>query len=611
MLLLEIAAQGVKGVSPAGGSARLRPGYNIVSADGAVLRRLLEALFYPGDRDGEALRLSAPAAGSVRAGVTLVGNDGVTYRVVRDFAAGCQLHRFDPEKRAFALVSQDGIAIARHLEATGAPARERLALLAVSAAELPSRCGASLGAGAALAPPRKALTPAQAQKRLAELYDELDRANKAEKLQYQLDGLQSRLFKLEEALKEGARIREGVESAEAVLATFGPVGAVAEKLGDVDAKLAAHAKAVAKRDEALAKIELEKGALEEADVRGLPLPFWMSPKFWMSAGAGVVAAVMAIALSEAVQGLRYVALLDIPAFGWAAWMALGWVAALEDHGRLGRRRKLVEEHERKVLGTFDRDVAEVRKATEALGVAGIPELREAVNKLSDVRAAAAAARERLQAFEATPDTRSAQEEKVRVEAELREVEPELAAQAGGFVRDPRSVTVEIQRLEAEAAAEPEVAPEISPAISLAAPADPIRELMERAAKELGGSPAAVVRTVQTKASQLLQALSGDRFTGLGVDDRGNLLTQAAGRSVPAAGLPPADRDMAFLALKLAFIERALSAAKLVALADDAFAGLPESARRRAGRILKQLAASGQLLHATTDIAFRESADHLA
>jgi len=309
VLLLEIAAQGVKGVSPAGGSARLRPGYNIVSADGAVLRRLLEALFYPGDRDGEALRLSVPAVGSVRAGVTLVGNDGVTYRVVRDFGAGCQLHRFDPQKRAFALVSQDGVAIARHLEATGAPARGRLALLTVSAAELPSRCGAPLGAGGAPTPPRKALTPTQVQKRLAELHDELERANKAEKLQYQLDGLQSRLFKLEEALKEGARIRDAVESAEAALASLGPVGAVAEELGDVDAKLAAHAKAVAKRDEALANIELEKGALEEANVRGLPPPFWVNTKFWMGAGA----------MSRCSTSL--------PSAGPRGWRSVGWLSS--------------------------------------------------------------------------------------------------------------------------------------------------------------------------------------------------------------------------------------------------------------------------------------------
>ncbi len=608
MLLLEIAAQGVKGVSPAGGSARLRPGYNIVSLDGVALRRLLEALFYPGDRDGEALRSAGLTNGPARAGVTMVGNDGVTYRVVRDFAAGCQMHRFDPQKRAFAVVSQDIAAIAPYLEATvGVPARGRLALLAVSAAELPSRSASPLGASAALVPPRRALTPAQAQKRLAELNEELDRARKAEKLQYQLDGLQSRLFKLEEVLKEGVRIRDGVEAAAAALASLGRVGAVGGELGDIDAKLAAYAKAVEKRDEAFAKVEAEKGALEEADVRGPPLPFWKDPRFWMGSGAGVVAAAMALALSGAVQGLRYLALLDIPSFGWAAWVALGWVAALEDHGRLGRRRKLVEEHERKVMETFDRDTSEVRGAIKALGVAGIPELREALNKLSDARAASAAAGESLAAFEAMPETRSAQEEKARVEAELREVEPELGAQAGGFVRDPRSVEMEIQRLEAEAAAEPEA----PAAPSLAGPTDPIHELMELAAQQLGGSPAAVVRTVQAKASQLLQALSGDRLTGLGVDDRGNLLTHAGGRPAPTAGLPPADRDLSFLALKLALIEHAMTAGKVVALADDAFAGLGEAARRKAGRILKQLARPGQLLHATADVACRESADHLA
>ena len=55
MLLLEFAAQGVRGVAPAGGRATLRPGYNVVAADGAALRRLLEALFYPDPRDADAL----------------------------------------------------------------------------------------------------------------------------------------------------------------------------------------------------------------------------------------------------------------------------------------------------------------------------------------------------------------------------------------------------------------------------------------------------------------------------------------------------------------------------------------------------------------------------
>jgi hypothetical protein len=47
----------------------------------------------------------------------------------------------------------------------------------------------------------------------------------------------------------------------------------------------------------------------------------------------------------------------------------------------------------------------------------------------------------------------------------------------------------------------------------------------------------------------------------------------------------------------------------VALADDAFAGLPEAARRIAARLLKQAARPGQLVHATRDPIFREAADH--
>jgi hypothetical protein len=609
VLFLEIAAQGVKGVSPSGGSARLRPGYNVVPVDGPVLRRLLEALFYPEARDAELFRAAAPAHGTIRAGVTVIGNDGITYRVVRDFAAGCQLHRFDPAKRAFTLVSQELPGIAEYLGATvGVPTRGRLAMLTVCIGDLPSRCAMASASAPLLGAPRPPLAPDQVEKRKAELREELDRSRKAEKLQYKLDGLQSRLFKLEEVLKERTSLRESLATAESTLASMGPAVAVAERLGDLDVQLAAHGKAVAKRDEALAKIEAERDVLDTANVRGQPVPFWKDPRFWAGAGTGALAVLAAFAGSGTVLGLRYVALLDIPAFGWAAWVALGWVTALESHGRLGRRSRLVEEHERKVLETCERDTLTLREAVKALGLAGIAELKEALDKLAHARRAVADAGERLQAFEARPEMVSAQGEKTRVEAELSEVEVELTGQAGGFVRDVRSVEMEMRRLEEEAALEDPAtrAPEHSTAA-----VDALQDLLERAAVELGGSAAAVARSVQPKGSQLLQAFSGERLTGLGVDDRGNLLVQVSGRSVPAAGLPPVDRDLVFLALKLGVIERALSDGKLVALADDVFAGLPEAARRRAGRMLKQVARSGQLLHATADVAFRESADHLA
>lgn len=617
MLLLEIAAQGVKGVSPAGGSARLRPGYNLVPFEGAALRRLMEALFHPAPGDAEALRGGAPGGGPMRVGVTLLGDDGGTWRLVRDYAAGsAQLQRLDPQRRAFALVAQEPQALAGALaERVGAPGPGASSLLTLSAAELPSRRRVAHPTLAGAAAARRPLAPGEADRRLAELRAELGRARRAEKIQYQLDGLQSRLFKLEEALRAGAHLREAVAGAEAALEANGPAAVVAAQLGDVEAKLDAQARALARRDEGLAKVAAERAALEEAQAQGAPRPPWADLRFWAGAGAGAAVLVAGL-LNAPGHALRYLALLDIPSFGWAAWVALGWVEALEGLGRVGRRRKLVDEHEQKVLEAFERESAEVRGAIAALGVASVAELRDALQRLAEARAAVEEARARLAEHEAHSETRAATEERAGVEAELRDAEHALAAEAGGYVRDPRSVELELSRLEAELAATPEPRPtpppvEATPSVAAAIASggrEPLQELLEGAAAFLEESPAAVARAAQPRAALALQALSAGRISGLTVDDRGHLSASVGARAVAASGLPPLDRDLLFLAVKLALMDRA--GARRVAVVEDAFAQLPEPVRRIAGRLLKQSSQQGQLLHATRDPAYRESADHV-
>jgi hypothetical protein len=121
---------------------------------------------------------------------------------------------------------------------------------------------------------------------------------------------------------------------------------------------------------------------------------------------------------------------------------------------------------------------------------------------------------------------------------------------------------------------------------------------------------AAARSVATKASQHLSGLSFQRLSAIQPDDRGNLAVTTGGRPIPVSAVPPPDRDLVYLALKLAFLERALAEGKTVAVADDVFAGMAEGARRFAARLLKQLARPGQIVHATADPVFREAADHV-
>jgi hypothetical protein len=623
VILLELAAQGIRGFAPAGGRATLRPGYNVVGADGAILRRLLEALLYPGPRDVDALPRAAggPANAPVRAGLTLVGNDRITYRLVRDFAAGVQLHRFDPEKRAFSPVAQDLGQITAFLQQTaGAPTPGKLrALLALAAADLPSKQGG--GGGALPAPARPSLTREQARKRIEALRGELDKARIAEKLQAQIDELQARQFKLEETFRSAGTYRAEVERAEAALAEHGPARELLARLGDPDAKVALYEKATARKAEADERVAAEREAIAREAAKEPPYPFWKNPIFWACAGGGLALLVLGVVGSFVRNELRYASLLDVGGFGYAGWLALRWIGGQEAKDRLARRKKVVDDWEKKVLAQYKRDTFDVIDAVNELrgapipgaarvGVANTSELREALARAREAQALVEESKRRQAEWENSPEIERAVTEKAKVDEELRALEAQLSAEAGGFVRDVRSVEAEIQRLEAEAAAPPPAAP-ATPAAPPRPAGDPLRTLVDRAAIELAVSPTAAVRAISQKAAQTLAGVSFNRLTGLQVDDRGNLQVQSGGRPSAVATLSPADRDLVWLALKLAFIEQAVAGGKTVAVCEDAFASLSDGARRFVARLLKQIAKPGQILHATTDPSFKEAADHAA
>ena len=620
MILLEFAAQGIRGVAPAGGRATLRPGYNVVAADGAALRRLLEALLYPDPRDADALpRPSGTAsAGSLRAGLTLVGNDKITYRLVRDFQGAAQLHRFEAEKRSFALVSSDLREIAAFLQKSpGVPRASRLgAVLSLSASELPSRQAAGVAPGsAAPSTARSGLSAEQTAKRIAQLRAELAKAKVAEKLQAQADENQHRSFKVDEILKGGAQAREGLAKAQAARAELEPLAAVASTLGDVNARLASYEKATARREEAMARVAAERSAMDEAEAAGPPRPFWTDPTFWASAGGGLALVIVAVLLplSEAwARTLRsFLAVLAGLAPGWGAWVAFRWVGSLEAFERSTRRRRIVDDWEKKVEAQYARDAAEVQAAMRAAGVQKLADLKEALGRLVDADAVVAEWRRRVEEWEATPEAAGAREEKARLEAERADLDAKMTELMGGFMRDARSIEVEIQRLEAEAAAPAPVTRAPARPEPPRATGEPLRGLLERAGPELGATAAGVGRAVAAKASQALAGLSFQRLGAIQVDDRAGVHAVVGGRPTPAMTLPPADRDLVYLALKLAILEHAVQGAKGLAVVDDAFAGLSDGARRFAARLLKQIARGGQILHATADAAFKEAADHSA
>ncbi len=611
MLLLEIAAQGVRGFAPERGRILFRAGYNVVAGDGAALRRVVAALFHTDLPPDPILRGDgAGAPGAVRAGLTLAGDDGVTWRVVRDLGGGCQLQRYDAEKRTFESVLQDPVRIAEVLRAAGAPSPERYAaVLSVASADFPSRQapGGMAGVVSVVAPRRSVADPEGSRKKLEAARAELEHARSADQLQSQMDTAQSRLFKLEEMLKSGEQVKERVRAAQAGMAAFAAGETALAALGDPAARLAACTRATARRDEALKKVAAERDAQEGSAGPG-SRSLIQQPGFVAGLGVGAVAL-----LAGLFTDLRALALAAIPATGWSAFEGLRWIGRAESAELAGRRSRWLSEREKKALELWERETAAVRGVMAAAGVTTLAELEDLLGRAREARANLDEAEAGFTAWQARAETSDAEAERVAVQQEIGVLEGQLTSGVGGFVRDIHSLEQEIARLEREVEAGPfEPLGEATVVESKPTPAprgEALRTLMERASADLGLTPGAALRALQPRVLQLLPVLSGQRLTNFFVDERGNLQVQAGGKLVPTGTLGVPERDVCFAVLKVAFLEQGLAAGKSVAVLDEAFGVLPEGSRKTLARVLKQLAKGRQIIHGTADVLFREAADH--
>jgi hypothetical protein len=475
--------------------------------------------------------------------------------------------------------------------------------LALAASELPSRVPSLAATGVAPAPRRPA-SPEDSRKVRAALEAELARAREAEKLQARLDGLQTRMFRMEELLKEGEHLRARAGEAETAREALAPAREALGTLGDPAARLGALERATARRDEALARLSEERQALGEPETSAPPGPPWRD--LLLSGGLGVSALALLGGLLSPLGGM---ALIAIPASGVSAWRALRWVNASEGHERSSRRFQYLADRERKIRDAWEKETAPVRAALAAAGVASTSEARDLWQRVREAEAAVEAERSAIEAWEARAETRDAAADRARLQKEIGEIEARLTGD-GAWSRDPQAVEQDLARLDAGGTVPgpAPVAPEPPP---VAPGVDPLRSLVERAAAETGQTAGSALRAVQQRLGLVLATLSGQRLAGLLVDERGNLVVQSGGRPVPVATLPPPERDACFLALRVAFLEGAVNGQRAVAVLADPFGALPEGTRRAVARLLKQVGRAGQVIHATTDIAFREAADHAA
>jgi len=602
---VEFALQGVRGFLP---SVRvsLKPGYwtLLPNTPGAPLVGLTSELCFPDGRGGDARYASAEGGNTSKAALWIVGRDRATYRILRELGRSGALHRVNPTTRGHDLVTEEPTEMAQFLRAqVGFPPRGRYeTLFTFTPGQLPSkRPKRSAGPAARpghTPPPETPIDPAQARARLAELEKEMAISSEVERLQFRVDGVSAQVFQLETKVKSVQALEQELAEAQRGLQQAPTI----EGLGlipDIVERAKGFPALVAKVDETLARLEAER----QVDVVKSPTatPLRHDARFWAGAAVGTAALFTGATLTGF---WKYLALVDIPAFGLAALVALKRVEDLQWAELAVRRGDRLGDRERQVREQFETDAQPVRNAMKILGVEQPHEIVLALDEHGRWAGKVSDLEKRLNQARMNPEYVAASTQLAELRAEQESLNAKLA-EKGSYVRDARDVEREMARMrEALAPAARRVS---SPGVPAAQGADALDDFtpgLVNAAADLMTIDVPTLGTrIGERCAQYVTALTDGRVDGLDVTPDGHGLARMGGKQVPVGQVSARDLDWVWLGLRLTLLERLVSAEPMPVLIEDLATGMDEARLPLLGRMLKALGGATQLLHVTAHPVF--------
>ena len=657
MELIEIVVQGLQGARELV-RAPFAPGVTVFHAGPRerLFVRLVLDLLYPKGTEPTLDDIDDPESQS-RVGV-VVGRDGQRYRLLIDVKTGRRALQKYVDDKAEAVTSAAN-EIAQAVTATiGFPQEDVLReLMFASREDLPSqrsKSGASLPTGksptgkeASASKAEKPLPPGfsdegapvqaaarsgrsdeQIRRRIAELDEMLQSQGNVKDLEFELDGLQKKVFEIEARMRPLVTLKRSVQQAEDQMKRYAALEAVPTDLIEKGERLR---KLRVDHDRDTTRLEDDKRKLLESartlDKRGRQNPMEVAQrdplvKYGVAAGVAAISVGLVGAVSS--DSLRWVALLDIPALGVAVFGGIRVLSSLEEGERIKRRVGRLDVEKKRLEDRFKIDEEQVQGLLDKHGFK--------LEELDDVQAQLRARDEARLVLEKTRtaladaqggDTASLEQEQAEATARVRALEEKLSAAGAGFSNtgDIHAEKEELESLlaggipertahfaEASAArvADPEAMTEnlvINTAERAAysggerAIADDLaKRLLELTADVLLVPVEEVGTQVQARAAQILGALSDNRLRQLRFGGRGETsVVDAADDNIPFGALPAFDRDLVWLALKIALIEIVVKRGRLPVIFDRSLDFLADAKGPMLQKMLQFLAASTQVV----------------
>lgn len=352
---------------------RLQSGYNALvcqSIDLNTIRKgLIELLFAEG-YDPNAVTLAAPGAKVTGGGLTMMCSEGLTLRLMRNLVAGsAQLMEFKKDAKKFQPITKQANEIAQLLRGrAGLPTRSvAKAAYFLSTEEMQQHTNTSPKEGQSdtVAPPPPLPVkkdPEVLNARLKEIENMLQNHEQVEQLEYEFDGLQKRLFAIEDELSTLSFDRSALEDVREQAQKLEYLDILpndfAEQYEDYQSKLQ-------HRETDLKRWRREREFLEKMQKNIVLEPLAKNSRLWGGFAVGMLAILIAFLLGGA---FTYVALIDIPAFFVVTLVLYKNLSGREQLEGIRYKLRLSDKRREKIVSRDQKHIEAVEKALKAIEI---------------------------------------------------------------------------------------------------------------------------------------------------------------------------------------------------------------------------------------------------
>ena len=475
----------------------------------------------------------------------------------------------------------------------------------------------------ALPPP---LPEAEAKAIREKLEAEIAAGKELDEWQFELEGLQQKIFQKREKLEERDKLKSLAEERQAELDAMGP--AMEERGVEpwLIERIIAYEPAARRRDGSLHGLEEERKRLDGQLTTVGTKPVWMRPQPIISALAGVACMVLGVIFQGSPLG--FAALAAVAAFGYPAFCTLSWLDAAELERGLKQRLVRLSEEEKQLLEVFDRDYGAVAGAMQTLGITSSREILEDRSRRAECIKSLVRAQQALSAFEDDPAFQTMIQETEGIQKRITELEKKIEQTAMKVTRDSHVAESELKALEARQN-QPRNAAMSSPnpmrrtttgemQMPFAAPAP--RSGFPMAADQQDAASQAMDERIPATLKMALDLWTGIRLDTIGpaLQDRVTQYWAAltgrqdrrvvfsgraesavvSGDGQPLSAPQGIERDLLYWSVRLALLEKILPQRPVPVVMEAPCAAWSESCQQIFARALQHLSSASQVLHIT-------------